>query len=394
MRSVNVDLGGRPHSYLVEVGSGLLSSCGSWARKCLKGNCRVLLVSNPTVFKQYGEEVVCSLAESGFTVETFLMSDGERFKSMKTAEAALKFMAEARLTRTDAVVALGGGVVGDLAGFVAAIYLRGIRFLQIPTTLLSMVDSSVGGKTGVNSAFGKNLIGAFHQPSGVMVDVSTLSTLPEREITAGLCEMVKHGAISGRSLLKQTGEFLASVDRRSLISDLKDQVSDGSKTRKAAINGLSDLIAENIAFKAKIVTGDERESSKNISSRSRKILNFGHTLAHALEKVTSYRYFKHGEAVGLGILFAAELSKSLALCDEKDVNLLNDVVRNVGPLPALANIDGDEVFEAFKFDKKHLSGSLQMILLKGIGKPVIVTDEHIPRATAQKVLKKLLQKWA
>ena len=372
-------------SYDISIGEEI-SKCGKWARKCLgKDASRVVVASNPTVFKLYGKLVSDNLAGAGFTVSNFLIEDGERHKNLRTAESALKSFAESGLTRTDAVIALGGGVVGDLAGFAAAIYLRGIAFLQVPTTLLAMIDSSVGGKTGVNSAFGKNLIGAFHQPSGVLIDPDVLKTLPVRELTAGLCEMVKHGAIGGKALLSQTDEMLrafpiADFGKHLNITNFKSE--------------MSDLIMANVAFKAKIVAGDERESSKRLDAKSRKILNFGHTLAHALEKVTDYKYFKHGEAVGYGILFAAELSKTLALCDAKDVNLLNDVLHRVGCLPPLANIDGQEVFEAFKFDKKHLAGSLQMILLKGVGKPVIVTENDIPRATAQKVLKKLLQKWA
>ena len=392
-----IELSGQSTDYEIVIGHELLWTCGKWARKCLgKGEGKIVVISNPTVFKLYGKVVTGSLSEAGFTVTYFLMKDGEQHKSLKTAEQALKFISQSGLTRTDAVVALGGGVVGDLAGFVSAIFLRGIAFLQMPTTLLSMIDSSVGGKTGVNSAFGKNLIGSFHQPKGVLIDTRTLSTLPERELTAGFCEMVKHGAISGRELLKQTGDFLQPPTTEKLHAHREKNQNTGTRTSNFAFptSNLAPLIAANVAFKASIVAGDERESSGRLDGKSRKILNFGHTLAHALEKVTNYRYFKHGEAVGYGILFAAELSKSLALCDEKDVKSLNDVVQRVGPLPKLANIDGDEVFEAFKFDKKYLSGSLQMILLKGIGKPVILTEKDIPRTTVQKVLKKLLQKWA
>lgn len=386
MPNIKIRIACRDSAYKIKIGPGLLSAAGSWAAGCLKREAgRIVIVSNPTVFDLYGETVERGLAEAGFTVSRFLMKDGEVHKSLKTAEAALSAFSEAGLTRTDAVVALGGGVVGDLAGFAAAMYLRGVAFLQIPTTLLAMIDSSVGGKTGVNTTFGKNLVGAFHQPSGVLIDVDTLSTLPRRELSAGLCEMVKHGAISGRKLLKNTERFLSEFPIANSESSF-DYLSFKSE--------ISDLIAENVTFKAMIVAGDERESSRRMDGRSRKILNFGHTLAHALEKITGYKYFKHGEAVGYGVLFAAEVSKSLALCDEKVVKSLNDVVRHVGPLPPLANIDGNEVFEAFKFDKKHLSGSLQMILLKDIGKPVILTEKDIPRATVQKVLKKLLQKWA
>lgn len=385
-QTVNIELSGQPAEYRIVIGHDLLSTSGDWVRKCLgNGPGKIVVISNPTVFRLYGKVVTESLTETGFKVTHFLMKDGERHKSLKTAEQALKFIAESGLTRTDAIVALGGGVVGDMAGFASAIYLRGLAFLQIPTTLLSMIDSSVGGKTGVNSAFGKNLIGAFHQPSGVLIDPGVLRTLPVRELTAGLCEMVKHGAISGKPLLTKTEK---------LLTKFPVEMFAASQENEDFRSEISNLLAVNVAFKAGIVAGDERESSGRLDGKSRKILNFGHTLAHALEKVTHYRYFKHGEAVGYGILFAAELSKSLALCDEKNVKLLNDVLQSVGSLPPLANIDGDEVFEAFKFDKKHLSGSLQMILLKGIGKPVILTEKDIPRTTVQKVLKKLLQKWA
>lgn len=383
---VKIDFSAPSASYTGKISHDLLAGCGKWARKCLgKDAVEIVVVSNPTIFKLYGRQVVESLASADFAVTHFLMKDGERYKNMRSTEAALRSFSEAGLSRTDAVVALGGGVVGDLAGFASSIYLRGIPFLQIPTTLLAMIDSSVGGKTGVNSTAGKNLIGAFHQPQGVLIDTTTLQTLPARELTAGFCEAIKHGAIGGKALLKQTNEFLSDFP----IAKFADH-----QNNKNFRSEISNLISANVAFKAAIVAGDERESSNRRDAKSRKILNFGHTLAHALEKVTDYKYLRHGEAVGYGILFAAELSKSLALIDEKDIKLLYDVVHRVGVLPPLANIDSQEVFEAFRFDKKHLSGSLQMVLLKGIGKPVIRIQTDIPLSTIKSVLKKLLLKWA
>ncbi len=356
MREITIKFAERGSNYSIEIGSGRLSSIGPSAASLLGNIGKAFIVSNPTVFRLYGNEVERSLNSVGFKTSKFLMKDGEEFKSLDSATKVLKAMSAAGLERTDVVIALGGGVVGDLAGFAASVYLRGVRFLQIPTTLLAMVDSSVGGKTGVNATFGKNTIGAFHQPSGVLVDTNVLLTLPEREVTAGLCEMVKHAAVSGPKLISETREYLTSRDGKQLEK----------------------LIAANIRFKAKIVAGDERESSARMDARSRKILNFGHTLAHALEKVTNYTYFRHGEAVGYGILYAAELSKSLDLIDNKSVNLLYDVVRSVGVLPALDKISFDEVFEAFRFDKKRSGGSLQMVLLKGLGRPVIVDAATIP----------------
>ncbi len=385
-RSLKIDFQQKSSGYEIVIGNEVLSHCGKWARKCLGSDAvKVVIVSNPTVFALYGKLVGKSLRASGFAVSHFLIKDGERYKTLRSAESALTFFAEKQLSRTDAVVALGGGVVGDLAGFASAVYLRGVPFLQIPTTLLSMIDSSVGGKTGVNSAFGKNLIGAFYQPKGVLIDTDVLRTLPQRELTAGFCEAVKQGAIGGKQLFTQTSDFLSAFKPIDFC-----QFADDNYFKSQ----LSDLIAANVTFKAKIVAGDERESSRRTDRKSRKILNFGHTLAHALEKVTDYKYLKHGEAVGYGIMFAAELSKSLALCDEKDVKLLNDVVHRVGSLPRLANIDEKEVFEAFRFDKKHLAGSLQMVLLNGIGKPLILDEKEIPPSTTQKVLKSFLQKWS
>ena len=385
-RSIKIDFPRESAAYEIEIGHDLLAGSGKWARKGLGTEPgKIVIVSNPTVFGLYGKQAEESLHSAGFSVSHFLVKDGERYKNLRTAESALEFLAEARLSRTDAVVALGGGVVGDLAGFAAALYLRGVPFLQIPTTLLAMIDSSVGGKTGVNTAFGKNLVGAFHQPRGVLIDVSVLKTLPPRELTAGFCEAIKQGSIGSKKLLKQTSDLLSD----SQISEFSRNIEEPDFRSQ-----ISNLISAHVEFKAAIVSGDERESSTRTDGRSRKVLNFGHTLAHALEKVTNYKYFRHGEAVGYGILFAAGLSKSLALCAENDVKLLNGVVQRAGPLPQLANIDENELFEAFTADKKNLSGSLQMVLLKGIGKPVIVSEKDIPRATFRKCLRKFLQEWA
>lgn len=374
-RTIKIDFGREASSYKVSIG-GRLDHVGGWAQTCLnRGGAKVMIISNPTVYALYGDACQRSLRNAGFSVSTFLMKDGEKHKTLKTAESALVHFSKLGLTRTDAVVALGGGVVGDLAGFAASVYLRGIAYLQVPTTLLAMIDSSVGGKTAVNMSAGKNIVGAFHQPKGVFIDGSTLVTLPQRDLNAGYCEMIKHAALSGRKLLDETHNLLKAAQ-------------DGQKV------DISGLIGKNIDFKARIAAGDQLESPKKVDSRSRKILNFGHTLAHALEKATNYGYFKHGEAVGYGILYAAELSKSLDLLAEKDVKLLNDVVQCVGPLPPLADVDEKKVIEAFAFDKKNISGRLQMVLLKGIGKPMIISEGNIPRDLLKKTLKQLLKRMA
>ncbi|MBC7900496.1 MAG: 3-dehydroquinate synthase [Saprospiraceae bacterium] len=370
IKKVSISFNHQSSGYDINIGGGIVDNCGTWARNCLTNSSgKAAIVSNKKVFSIYGKFVQKSLFDAGFSPVVFLIGDGERYKDFRTLQSALNFLAENNITRTDAIIALGGGVVGDLAGFAASVYLRGLPLLQIPTTLLAMIDSSVGGKTAVNSAFGKNLIGTFYQPSGVLIDVDTLRTLPQREITAGFCEAVKQGAISGEPLLLQTESFLEKYPLRSFRARHADNIFQGEIVR---------FVAAQVSFKAEIVRDDERESAENTGARSRKILNFGHTLAHALEKTTNYRYLRHGEAVGYGIRFAAELSKNIGLLESKDVNLLNDVVHRAGKLPPIDHLDPELVFEALKYDKKIVDDSLQWILLKGIGKPVIVPHGEIP----------------
>lgn len=384
MQKIKVEIKLSPHQYNIEIGSNQLEDCAVWAKHCLRRKTKkIALVSNKKVFRLYGEAVRTSFENEGAEVCVFLMPDGEQYKSFRTFENALKFFAENKLSRTDVVVTLGGGVVGDLAGFAAASYLRGVAFLQIPTTLVAMIDSSVGGKTAVNTQFGKNLIGAFYQPHGVLIDVETLKTLPRRELSAGFCEAIKQGAIADKKLFGQTADFLENFS----LYKFKDNFS-----RNKFVNELQDLIAAQVDFKAQIVKQDERESTERVDAKSRKILNYGHTLAHALEKVTNYKYFKHGEAVGYGILFAAKLSKELGIFNENDLKLLNDVVHRVGVLPKLDGINSEKVLEAFSFDKKVVDDSLQWILLEEIGAPVIRQNKDIPSLTLGKSLEEFLSK--
>ncbi len=380
-KTVSIDFQYPRSGYRIEIGRDLLAASGKWAKQCVGGKAgKAALVSNAKVFGLYGEEVKKSLQNAGFDVFVCLIGDGEKYKSFRTLQKTLNKFSENRLSRTDSVVALGGGVVGDLAGFAASVYLRGVDFLQIPTTLLSMIDSSVGGKTGVNSSYGKNLIGAFYQPKGVLVDVLTLSTLPKRELTAGFCEAIKQGAISGRGLFDQTAAFLETNHAKSFARMFDDEVFTA---------GLVALLSKQIAFKAEIVANDERESPDKVDAKSRKILNFGHTFAHALEKVTNYRYLKHGEAVGYGIRFAAELSKKLGLLAPNEVNLLNDVVHRAGTLPPISNLDPRTIFETFKYDKKLVNNSLQWILLEDIGKPVIFPNADVPPSALMSAFKEI-----
>ncbi len=384
MKNISVKLNESAHGYKVKIGNDSLKNSGVWARECLpRRTKKVVLISNRKVFSLYGETVAESLKNQGFEVFVWLMKDGEKHKNFRVLEEAVGFISENKLKRTDAIVALGGGVVGDLAGFAAAIYLRGIAFLQIPTTFLAMIDSSVGGKTGVNGKFGKNLIGAFHQPNGVLIDTQTLKTLPRRELTAGFCEAVKHGAIGSRELFDKTAGFLEKYSPNRMKSCFDDE---------SFLDSFENLIAAQVAFKAEIVMQDEREEAERVDSKSRKILNFGHTVGHALEKATDYKVFKHGEAVGYGMLAAGEIGNISGIFNKVELNLLNDVLLRVGNLPDASAVSVERVFDALLFDKKTIGNSLQWVLLEEIGKPKIFQAEDLPKSAVEKAVKKILRK--
>lgn len=376
MRNITVRLGTREH-YEIEIGAGALKDFGRVARRSLSPHAsRIVVVSNRKVFALYGARLVESLRTSGFKVGHWLMGDGERHKSLKSLERALKFLSESGLERTDAVAALGGGVVGDLTGFAAAVYLRGIAFLQAPTTLLAQIDASIGGKTAVNTNFGKNLIGAFHQPRAVVIDTETLGTLPARELTAGWCEALKQGAVGSRPLFAQTCRFLKS---------------EGAAT-EARDEQLAALIARQCAFKAKIVAGDEKEDVERTDTRSRRILNFGHTTAHALETITHYRRFRHGEAVGYGMIVAGEISKRLGLLAPSELESLRAGVHRAGRLPRADDLDERAIWRALASDKKSVGGDIQWVLLEAIGRARIVSGREISPHLIQTSLRRALQK--
>jgi 3-dehydroquinate synthase len=295
------------------------------------------------------------------------MRDGEQHKSFSSLERAVEFFSKAGLERNDVVVALGGGVVGDLAGFAASVYLRGIALVQVPTTLLAQIDSSVGGKTGINLPSGKNRVGVFHQPRLVVIDIDTLKTLPAREVTSGFCEMVKQGAVGDRKLFNRTVRLLS---RRG--SDLAASPAQGP-----SLPDLAATIAAHCRFKAGIVANDEREAIDRTDARSRRILNFGHTTAHALEKVTKYQHFRHGEAVGYGILVAGHLSKSLGSLPADALESLREAVKLCGPLPRADGLSAAKLIAAMTADKKAVEGKLKWVLLDDIGRPRIVDSDRI-----------------
>ncbi|HEX8072171.1 MAG TPA: 3-dehydroquinate synthase [Pyrinomonadaceae bacterium] len=369
-RRVPVRLGGG-RGYEIEIGAGALAELGAVARRVLGGGARrVALVSNPRVFALYGAQARASLDAHGFTVAHWLMGDGERYKSLRTAERALEFLSAARVERGDAVVALGGGVVGDLAGFAAAVYLRGVAFVQVPTTLLAQLDSSVGGKTAVNTRAGKNLVGAFHQPRAVVIDTATLATLPPRELTAGWCEAIKQGALAGPRLFAQTRRCLDTTPT-------PDQ--------------FAALVAAQCAFKARVVAGDEREAFARTDARSRRILNLGHTVGHALEVVTHYRRFRHGEAVGRGLVAAGEISHRLGLLPASELELLRATVRRAGKLPRADDLDERALLRAVAGDKKAVGGDVQWVLLERFGRARIVGGRAIPAHVLRAALRAALR---
>ncbi len=346
IEEIPVPLPGR--EYCIRVGPGLLSQVGeTLARLGQRG--RVLLVTNPTVARWYLAPVRESLNSAGFAVHEALVPDGEEYKSLDQTGALYGLAAGARLDRSDAVIALGGGVIGDLAGFVAATYLRGVNFVQLPTTVLAQIDSSIGGKVAVNLPAGKNLVGAFHQPRLVLADIESLRTLPPEEFRAGLIEMLKHGLLDAAYF------------------DWYEENLIGMCRGETAL--LTDGIAHSCRIKAAIVVEDEREHGK------RTLLNLGHTVGHALEKVAGYGVWRHGEAVGLGLIMAGRLSRRLGMLSDVELDRLTRIVYDtLGPrLPVLSQNQVQPLMQALFLDKKTMAGRLRFVLPAEIGR-AIVTD--------------------
>jgi 3-dehydroquinate synthase len=363
LQRVSVRLAAAKHQYEIKIGHGVLPDLGNEIRSCLPHPPRrVAVISNQKVFSLHGELTLKSLRAAQYSVWPWLIGDGERYKTLATVQKVILFLSETGLERTDAVVALGGGVVGDVAGFAAATYLRGIPFLQVPTTLIAQIDSSVGGKTGVNLPHGKNLVGSFHQPHGVLIDTETLTTLAQRELVSGWCETIKQGAVGSKALFKQTRDFLKTIksDPDAFISP-----------------ALEKLIRSQCAFKAAIVIGDEREAPERTDHLSRRVLNFGHTVGHALESITKYRRFRHGEAVGYGMLIAGQMSGDLGLLATSELELLRDTVRLAGSLPDASNLDEGAIMRAILRDKKSVDGRIKWVLLERIGRARIVDGREI-----------------
>jgi len=344
MHVLEVGLGER--AYPIRIGPGLLADSGHW-RPAIHGH-HVLVVSNETVAPLYLERVMAGLG--GLQAEALVLPDGESFKTLEQVTRVFDTLAAMGASRDACIVALGGGVIGDLAGFAAACWMRGIDFMQMPTTLLAMVDSSVGGKTGVNLAAGKNLVGAFHQPCAVIADTGTLDTLPDREFRAGLAEVVKYGALGD-------ADFFAWLEQHAHALNTRD----------------ADTVAEAIArcckHKAAIVARDETERGE------RALLNFGHTFGHALETECGYGTLLHGEAVAIGMCQAAALSTQMDMAAGSDATRLAALLRSLGlPVAAPEGLDPEDLLGHMRLDKKNLGGRLRLILWRGIGRAEIVGD--------------------
>ena len=305
---------------------------------------RRFVVSSPIVWRLHGAQLRGVTAE-----EPILVPDGERFKTTATVARVYDGLVRANADRASTVVAIGGGVIGDQAGVAAATNLRGVTLAHVPTTLLAQVDSAIGGKVGVNHPAGKNLIGAFHQPAAVIVDPLLLATLPRREFRAGLYEVVKYGVIASRQLFDDVRKGLGTLFARDPAA-------------------LVPVIAASCRIKAEVVESDERESGP------RRALNFGHTAGHAIEAVTKYRRFRHGEAIAYGMLAAADLGVRRATMAGGERDELAALVAQMGPLPPVADLPAEQILEAIKRDKKVIGGLLHFVLPKGLGGTTIATD--------------------
>ncbi len=345
MQTVRVALG--PRSYPVHIGSGLLRRADLVVPALPQR--RAAIVTNTTVARFHLEPLAAALAAAGVACVRIVVPDGEDHKDWATLDTVFDALLEHRCDRQTAVVALGGGVVGDLAGFAAATYQRGVPFVQVPTTLLAQVDSSVGGKTAINHARGKNMVGAFHQPLVVLADTDTLATLPDRELRAGLAEVIKHGAIRDAALfawLEANVEPLLGRDPEALAH----------------------VVKRSVEIKAEVVAADEREAGE------RALLNFGHTFGHAIEAGLGYGSWLHGEAVGAGMAMAADLSARLGLLDGASVDRLRQVLERAGLPVAGPRLDADRYVELMAIDKKARGGRTPFILLERLGAAVIRSD--------------------
>ena len=344
MEPIHITVRSGSGSYAVSVGDGLTARLDALL-DAAGARTRVFVISSPLVWRLHGRTVTDALPKA----EPILIPDGERFKTLQTVTRIYESLIRAEADRTATILAFGGGVIGDVVGFAAATFLRGVALVHVPTTLLAQVDSSIGGKVGVNHALGKNLIGAFHPPRAVVIDPQWLETLPRREFRAGLYEIVKYGVIASPDLFDRVRRETAAVFERD-----------------PAV--LVPIIVDSCRIKAAVVAADEREHDL------RRTLNFGHTAGHAIEAVTKYRRFRHGEAVAYGMLVAADIAVARGMLGRADRQALADIIAHLGPLPPIADLSVKQILQTIRRDKKVLAGRLHVVLPTAIGQTVIVDD--------------------
>ncbi|MEB3292460.1 MAG: 3-dehydroquinate synthase [Synechococcales bacterium] len=340
--------------YEIAIAPGAIDTMGDWVGngRVAKLGKKMLLVSNPTIFKHYGQRVMDSLTQAGFDVVHHILPPGERYKTPNTVLKIHDAALAQRLERSSTMVALGGGVVGDMTGFAAATWLRGINVIQVPTSLLAMVDAAIGGKTGVNHPKGKNLIGAFHQPRLVLIDPQVLKTLPMREFRAGMAEVIKYGVIWDAELFEKLEQAKRLDQARYVSAEL-----------------LQEILTRSAGAKAHVVSQDEKESGL------REILNYGHTIGHAVESLTGYRLVNHGEAVAIGMVAAGEIAVAMNLWTREECDRQQVLIEKVNlPTKLPTGLDIEAIITALQTDKKVKSGQVRFVLPKQMGQ-VIVTDQ-------------------
>jgi len=358
VQTLGVALGER--SYPIHIGTGLLDRT-DLVLPCLAQK-KVAVVTNTTVAPLFMERLAGALARGGVEVVRIVVADGEEHKDWGTLNTIFDALLEQRCGRDCTLVALGGGVIGDLAGFAAATYQRGVQYIQVPTTLLAQVDSSVGGKTAINHPLGKNMIGAFHQPKLVLADLDTLKTLPERELRAGLAEVIKHGLIRDAAFF---GWLEANLDP--LLARDAD--------------ALGQAVMRSVAIKAEVVGKDERERGL------RQLLNFGHTFGHAIETGLGYGAWLHGEAVAAGMAMAADLSRELGFLSEADAGRIGSLLKRAGLPIAASGIDSKRMRQLMSVDKKAREGRIHFVLLERLGAATLRSD--VPSAAIERTLSRL-----
>ena len=360
MSRIQVALEARSYSIMVQ--NGVIGQTGSLLKNIHPAQ-NTIVISSKTILSLHGERLFRSLRCGGFQVETVTIPEGEKHKTLATLEKIYRALSRLRANRKTLLIAFGGGVIGDVAGFAAASYLRGLPYVQVPTTLLAQIDSSIGGKTGVNLASGKNLVGAFHQPLAVIVDPLLLSTLPLRELRSGLYEALKYGVIRSAALLDL-------VERKHRHFPKRDKQT------------LQQMITECARIKAEIVSQDETESEL------RMVLNYGHTLGHAIEAATHYKTFTHGEAIAHGMIMANQLAEQLNGLDANEAERINASIQAIAPLPRPRRLRWTEVYRHMLSDKKFVDQRFRFVLPRRVGQVDIVKD--VPRSAVQSVLRSYL----